>query len=209
MSVRIPSVKGEPSPWTIHTERLDEGVALRVSGENATKELLHVAQARRLAGRVLELVGASADVQYVAALAVSEFGANAIKHGDGMGELAIVYTPPLENGFEKVDISVINPTKLEEDRTPAMDMIGRLAVRPDEDDQTNETAEHGRGLIILNELTKGGVGQVTKPEQASQDRTEPSDSNSEPKIVVITHAELSRRHVKEQGWHRDHYDETA
>lgn len=173
MSYRVRKIEGHPSPWTLHTQRLENemGIEVRLSSDDRATEELHVHQVRILADRVLGYLGVNRGMQDGASLIISEFGANAVEHGEGLRDLYLVWNPATSERVETLDITVINPTEFE-DRAPGMENPGGLLAN-----EANDSAEGGRGMWLAYTLSNGRVDQW--PER---------DKNERP--IMRTHARL-------------------
>jgi anti-sigma regulatory factor (Ser/Thr protein kinase) len=172
MSRSFEKIGDQVTPWTVDKQNLEDdfAVEVRISSDRATEEL-HVHQARVIAGKVLRYLGVTKGMRGDAAIIISEFGANAVEHGGGLQDLYLVWTPSATGRPETLDITVINPTEIE-DGAPGMENPGGLLA-----EESNDTSEGGRGMWIAHSLTNGHVDQ--NPERDSNQRT-----------VMRTHARL-------------------
>lgn len=173
MSQSFEKIGDQETPWTVDKRNLeyDFAVEVRIGSNDRATEELHVHQARIIAGKVLSYLGATKSMRGDAALIISEFGANAVEHGGGLRDLYLVWTPSASRRPETLDITVINPTEIE-DGAPGMENPGGLLAN-----EPNDESEGGRGMWLAYSLTGGHVDQ--RPER---------DSNQRP--VMRTHARL-------------------
>jgi len=155
MTYKVNKVEGYPSPWTLSTQRLEDdmGIEIRFNSDDRATEELHVHQVRVLAEKVLGYLGVNPRMQEGASLIISEFGANAVEHGEGLRDLYLVWNPPTDERVETLDITVINPTEVTED-APGMANPGGLVAR-----DPNHESEGGRGMWIAYALTDGHIDQ--------------------------------------------------
>ena len=173
MTYKVNKVEGQPSPWTLSTQRLENnmGIEVRFNSDDRATEELHVHQVRVLADRVLGYLGVNPDMRDGASLIISEFGANAVEHGEGLRDLYLVWNPPTKNVAETLDITVINPTEVTEE-APGMANPGGLVAK-----DPNHESEGGRGMWLAYALTDGHIDQK---------RTEDKDHHP----IMRTHARL-------------------
>ena len=108
---------------------------------------------RKVAAKWLEAAQVSDAMAFEAGTITSEFVTNTIRYGGAASQLVVARTAPAESHPETVDIVAVNPAR-GETSTPGTARRGALASK-----DSNDTSEHGRGLMMTEAYTGGNWGQ--------------------------------------------------
>jgi hypothetical protein len=160
------SIEHNPSYSPLLVMDVISGKDIRIKGAKIAEfqssfepeQLAHYA--RKLAETALESMRTDEMLAFVASTIVSEIAANAVKYGGMLTELDVVRLPSVKKRKhrparpETIYTIAVNPAASVSLETPGTIHRGELAA-----DESNDEAEHGRGLLMVDAFTNHNWGQ--------------------------------------------------